>query len=237
MNDKLALLYTLQQLDSAIDVLKKQFAALDAGASEKATLEAGRALHHQASEALRAAGASKTDAELEQKAVETKRQLEETKLYSGKVTNPKELQAIQDEVEMLQRQKIRLDEKLVTILEEVEISQKRETETKQTESEAQSANRSKVQRYKQEAGRIAEQARVLSAQRTEAQAAVPPDLRKRYEAIRANKGGIGIVKVEDANACGGCKMGLPSSLVKRIQEGRGLETCENCGRILWSGKA
>ena len=237
MNEKLALLYTLQQLDSTIDVLKRQFGALDTGAVEKAALDAARAQNQQANEALHAVSGSRKDAELEQKAVDTKRQDVETKLYSGKISNPKELQAFQDEVEMLQRQKVRLDEKLVLLAEELEVCQKRATETAKALSEAQSASRAKLSRYKQDATKIADQARLLSAQRTEAQAVVPADLRKRYEAIRANKGGIGIVTVEDSNACGGCKMGLPSSLVKRLQEGRGLETCENCGRILWSGKA
>ena len=76
------------------------------------------------------------------------------------------------------------------------------------------------------------QARELNRQRAEAASQIEAALLKRYDSLRAAKGGVAIVPIEDKNACGGCKLGLPSSLLERVQSGRSMELCDNCGRLL-----
>src|SRR5690348_3402483 len=110
MKEKLAALYTLQQLDSTLDALKKQYAALDAGRAEEAVYREAKAARDEAEAGLHTTTTALRDAELEQKTVEAKRAEYETKLYSGSVRVPKELQAMQEEVEMLGRQRGKLDE-------------------------------------------------------------------------------------------------------------------------------
>ena len=66
---------------------------------------------------------------------------------------------------------------------------------------------------------------------------MPDNLIKRYESLRLSKAGVAIVALQDGNACGGCKMALPSSLVTRIHAGTGMEICQNCGRLLYDLEA
>ncbi|HZT41328.1 MAG TPA: C4-type zinc ribbon domain-containing protein [Chthonomonadaceae bacterium] len=233
MKEKLAALYALQQLDSALDALKKQYAALDPGRAEEAAYRAAKAAHDEADANLHTTTTALRDAELEQKAVEAKRTEYETKLYSGSVRVPKELQAMQEEVEMLGRQRGKLDEKILTLMDDLEGVRAREAEARQRLTETETALRAKRATYKQEAERMQAQARELAAQRKQAAAAVAPDLIRRYESLRAMKGGVAIAPLEDNNACGGCKMGLPSQLVHRVRVGTTLEFCDNCGRILF----
>lgn len=232
MKEKLADLYALQQLDSALDALKRQYAALDPGRAEEAAYQAAKTAHDEAEAKLHATSGSLQDAELEQKTVESKRAEYEKKLYGGTVRVPKELQAMQEEIDMLGRQRSRLDEKILALMDELETDRTREAQTRQTLTTTQAALREKHAAYKQNAETMAAQARLLSAQRKEAAQKVAPDLSKRYEMLRAAKGGLAIVPLVEGNACGGCKMGLPSSLVKRVRDGETIEVCDNCGRLL-----
>lgn len=232
MKEKLAALYALQQQDSAIDILKKQYALLDSGKEEKAAFAAAEKNSKEAEAALHAARAAVTDTELEQKTVEEKRADYETRLYSGKVTNAKELQAMQDEVDMLARNRDRLGDKLKSLLTELEECREREAGAKKALEEMKASLAEKQTAYKVDSEKIVAQARALVAQRAEAAKQIAPPLLKRYEALRTIKAGLAVVPVEDGNACGGCKMGLASSVVRRVQAGDDLEMCENCGRIL-----
>jgi predicted nucleic acid-binding Zn-ribbon protein len=225
-------LYELQQLDSALVALQKQYNALDSGRTEKAAAEAARAAHQDADSTLHATSAALHDAELEQKSVEAKTTEFEKKLYGGTVRAPKELQALQEEIEMLKRQRGRLDEKILTLMDDLEILRQREAETRQALATNEEALRAQQVTYKRAAEQLVAQARVLNSQRGEHARSIPPALLKRYDSLRASKGGVAIAPLEDGNACGGCKLGLPASLVTRVQQGDSMEFCDNCGRIL-----
>ena len=236
VKEELAALYGLQQLDSGIDALKRQFAALDPGRVEQAAYEAAKAAHDAAEKTLHTTQAEQRDAELEQKSVETKRKQYETKLYSGKVTAPKELQAIQDEVDMLARLRGKLDEKLVLLIDQNKAQQAQESETKQALTKTAAAYKAKYTVYKQVAEQTRDQAQLLQQQRAVAAKAIAPTLLKTYEALRAGKHGIAIAAIEDGNACSGCKMGLPSSIVTQVKEGKEIMLCDTCGRMLYENE-
>ncbi len=61
---------------------------------------------------------------------------------------------------------------------------------------------------------------------------IDPALLKRYTSIRSNYANP-IATVEN-NQCSGCRMSLPTSIVKKVESGTGLVECENCGRILYN---
>jgi len=144
MKEQLAALYALQKLDSGMDALLRKFGALDKGATEKAAFDAANAAYKELDHALHAISGMLKDTELEQKAVEEKRAAEEKKLYSGTVRNPKELTAMQEEVEMLARQRSRLDEKIILLMDEVETAKQHQVVAKKALSVARAALKAKV---------------------------------------------------------------------------------------------
>ena len=229
---QLLLLYDLQQLDSALDALKKLYGALNQGKAEQAAHEAAKAVHKEADGELKVVQTAIRDAELEQQSIEAKKTEEEAKLYSGKVRSPKELQALQDEVEMLDRRRATLDEKLVILMDGLETRRKRAAGTKQELNAATAALRAKVTAFNKETETMRSQALELSKQRAASSAAIPPDLLKRYDRLRPTKNGVAIVAIVDGNMCGGCNMGLPSSVVTRVHEGSAIVLCDNCERLL-----
>ena len=235
MKQQLAALFLVQQQDSKIDALKRRFSLLDSGKEDKVAYDAAEATHKKGLEALHRASGELKDAELEQKQTETKQSDFEKKLYSGKVTNPKELQSMQDEVEMLGRLKVKQDDRILELIEAVD---KCKAENKVTLSALKASRASladTVSRYQVDAQAIRDEAQAIVAGRGKLAAEVPPMLLKRYEAMRPTKAGVAIVGIEDGNSCGGCKMALPSGLVTLIRAGEGIQLCQNCGRMLAEG--
>src|SRR5438105_1097610 len=110
----------LQELDSRIDALMRERAALDDGNALKQAHEATEVALAEARERLHSHEADQANAELELRSVEEKRATVSKKLYEGKVTNPKELSAMEQEIEMFGRQRGRLDERILGLMEEIE---------------------------------------------------------------------------------------------------------------------
>jgi uncharacterized protein len=232
MKEKLVALYRLQVLDSTLDELKRQFSVLDAGSAEKQAFQAAETAAAEAQSDLNRTAANLKDAELEQQQVETKRKQYEDKLYSGKVTNPKELQAMQAEVEMLGRQKSTLDERIIVLMGEVETKKQINEQSAIALKAARKAYTARYAAYKESAEAVKAKAQGVIADRAKALEGVDPTLIKQYEKMRAARGGLALAAIQDGNACGGCKMALPSTLVTRIKEGKSIEVCQNCGRML-----
>src|SRR2546429_1144624 len=130
MNAALPALYELQLIDSALALATRQLKALDTGAREQAAADTARAAHESAAALLHETSGNLKDSELELQTVEKKRSDFEGKLYSGKVSAPKELSAMQEEIEALGRQRGKLDERILTYLEEIETRRTDEASTK-----------------------------------------------------------------------------------------------------------
>lgn len=232
MKEKLLALYELQQVDSALDALKRQYAAMDRGQEERTRYDAAKAAHEETLAALKAAETDHNDTKLELEGVVTKHKEVETKLYSGSVRNPKDLQFMQEEVEMLGRNRERLEEKLATLAADVEACRAREKSAKKILSEAIKAYNVKASAAQEQSATFKAQAEALTAQRKTQETDITPDLIKRYNTLRASKQGIAIVILQDGNACGGCKMGLSRDTVQRVREGKVVVICENCERMV-----
>jgi predicted nucleic acid-binding Zn-ribbon protein len=78
------------------------------------------------------------------------------------------------------------------------------------------------------AGRLA----ALREDRVPALAALAPDLRRRYDALRAKKGAA-VTTVDSQNCCTKCRMLAPTQQLSEVRRGR-LEQCRGCGRWLTS---
>jgi predicted nucleic acid-binding Zn-ribbon protein len=235
LKENLAALYTLQQLDTALDTIKRQMAALDPGRAERAIYDGAKQEHTTAETHLHQLQATIRDTELEQKSVEAKRIHEEKRLYGGTVRNPKELQALQEEVEMLGRQRGRLDEKLLELMEALEAAKTEEANKKRTLKSAAIALKARQEEYKQQAEVLTEQGKEVFLQRKQAVPPVPPNLLKQYETLRASKGGLAIAGIIEGDACEGCRMKISGSQLAQVHEAAQITFCDNCNRILVVG--
>jgi len=158
---------------------------------------------------------------------------EDARAVSGKVTSPKELTAIQEEVASLHRRQATLEDEL---LEKMEQRETLEAELAELAGrrEAVTAEQAKVTEARDAA--LAEIERELEVERA-ARAALAPgigeELLRLYEQIRARYGGIGAGALV-GNTCQGCRVSVSHvelAALRKLPPER-VKRCENCRRIL-----
>ncbi|MCL6553303.1 MAG: hypothetical protein K6W08_09310 [Firmicutes bacterium] len=227
-----ALLYQLQQVDSAIAQLTAQRAGLDDGTAARAEVAAAEAQAAELAERLRRLRGQAREAELSIAALEAKRARAEADLYSGRVRNPKELAAMQDEVAQLARQKARREDELLSLLGDLERLEPEERAARQRLVEAQRALEVRLDAHRAAVTALDARLGALEAQRTALLAGIDEALYRRYERLRQAKGGVAVALVREG-VCEGCHVTVPERLVVRLQDDPELlAACDGCGRLL-----
>jgi uncharacterized protein len=157
----------------------------------------------------------------------------EKQLYSGSVTNPRELQALQDDVASIRRRIGQLEDDELEIMELVEpVDAERGQLTGERERLDAEGARLRTALGEAESELAAELA-VVQAERETAAADVPDELWPEYDKLRARFGGVGIARLV-GSTCQGCHLALPAVEVDRIRKLPLDEAvhCEECGRLL-----
>lgn len=232
LSETLTALNAVQQLDTRIQRAKRLQSTLDNGAEATKQSEAARDLAEQKRAAHHHVAGELKDSELKLETLETKRKSYQQKLYQGTVTNARELSNIEKEIEALGRQRSDLDGRILELMEQAEQSQAEMTVADANSQRAQGHRTDMLAAYRSRYEALGLELTDLTRLRLEAVAQVEDKaLLKRYEDIRSKAGGVGIAPM-DGNACGGCHMTLPATLVKAVKESGQVQTCDNCGRLL-----
>lgn len=154
----------------------------------------------------------------------------EKDLYSGRITNPKELTNLQHEAEGLKAQRSQLEDKLLEIMEQVELT----SASIASISGELKALEDDWHHRQQQLSRDMEQLKTLLAdlgnKRQLLSAEIDPQAIEVYSDLK-RKRGTAVVKVEQG-ICRGCQLSLPASDLQQVRGG-GLVQCSSCSRILF----
>jgi predicted nucleic acid-binding Zn-ribbon protein len=165
--------------------------------------------------------------------VTTKARNEEARAVSGKVTSPKELTAIQEEVAGLKRRQATLEDELLELMEQRETLEGELAELA-TRRDAFTADQAEVTKARDAA--LAEIDRELDGERVARDRVLPEvgeTLRALYDQVRSRQSGIGAAALV-GNTCQGCRVSIsPVELaaIRRLPPEE-VKRCENCRRIL-----
>jgi predicted nucleic acid-binding Zn-ribbon protein len=229
-------LLAVQELDSRVDLLRHQRASLPE-IVRIAELETGRG---DVDDRLRDARIvvddltveqKKADADVEQ--VKVRRTRDRDRMDQGLISNPKDLERMQHELESLERRIGSLEDAELEIMEQLEEAQGTvDTLTAQlAETDAQIAELASARD-----GRWVEidaSLRETEDARAAAVEGMPEDLVALYERLRAQKGGVGAAALR-ARQCGGCQLSIDAAELGVIRAAAADEVvrCEECQRIL-----
>jgi predicted nucleic acid-binding Zn-ribbon protein len=228
-------LLVLQDHDTAIEQLRHRRATMP----ERAQLHAlGERLAQLETTAAAVGGERDEIARRQQKledelaSLEDKLVMLETRMYSGAVTIPRELQAMQADSESLKRRQSALEDQVLEAMDEREPLDVQlgalEMDRAELDTEAGSLRAAIVE------AEVAIDAEIASedAARATAAATLPPDLLSLYEQLRA-KLGSGAARLVKGS-CAGCHLALPATEVDRIKREPpdAVIRCDQCGRIL-----
>lgn len=229
-------LLQVQVHDTAVDQLRHrrrtlpEIARLAAVDDELARIEADRA-----EAAAAAGGAARAQRRLEDELalVESKVSELDARLYSGVVTVPRELQAMQSEGEALRARRGELEDRVLEAMAEREARDAAVAalDSRRAELDVEGAGlRASIAESEAVIDRDLE---AEMAARSESAAAVPSDLASLYERLRSRLGGVAAAPLANGR-CGGCHLALPATEIDRLRREPpdALVHCEQCGRIL-----
>jgi len=231
VREELLKLCQVQELDLAMDKREKLLAGLDDGQSAKAEVERLNAELAQAGQNKKQTDKEYFDRELELKGIEAKRKKAEDLMYSGRVSNLKELKDLQQEVEMFKREIDVLSTRVLELMDEQEEHRKKEKESRAALEQAQKSLQAVLGEYEATSARLKEEIVSLQSQRQELAQTISQPLLRRYEQMQSKQGILAAVAMKN-EVCAGCHVTIPSHLMKAIREAQSVQTCDSCGRML-----
>ncbi|WP_426572519.1 zinc ribbon domain-containing protein [Aquihabitans sp. McL0605] len=157
----------------------------------------------------------------------------DTKLYSGTVTSPGELQDLQKEIDALSRRISLLEDNEIEIMEQVEPVEARLVELEATVEQRRAVLADAELRLTASEAEVLADIDAEVALRASSLEPVPAELLAEYQALRGGRGGIGVARLVGAQ-CGGCHLTLSAMEAARMRKLPAGEVahCEECGRIL-----
>jgi uncharacterized protein len=234
--EELELLLLVQEHDTALDRLRHRRASLPERAQLDARLNEMRAQQTQLTSVTnqqRAVHADERRLDDEARTIREHADDAEKKLYAGTTTSPRELQAMQADVEMLRRQVSDLED---SELEVMEAREKLDAEVAALEaslSTIESAAQVLRDAISVAEGEIDAEIATEEAARAELASGVDTALLNNYERRRTQNKGAGAARLV-GNTCQACHLTIPSTEAERIRHAAGTEVdyCDNCGAIL-----
>jgi hypothetical protein len=224
------LLWTLQQLDTELRTLTEKLGRIPsrvddlkkAAASIKAELDQAKndIIEHKKQYKL---------CEVELKGAEEKVASYSVQLYSAKTNE--QYKAFLKEIEGQKKLKASIEDRMIVLMEETEALDRKVKENEKKSAELHSETTRKVEMIEAEKKEIEAAIATRQQQREATAAAIPAELIKRYERVRASKGGIAVATVRKER-CSGCLSPIPAQRILEIERQDHLYLCEACGRIL-----
>ncbi|HEU0000071.1 MAG TPA: hypothetical protein VFQ36_04185, partial [Ktedonobacteraceae bacterium] len=225
-------LYQLQQLDLELERIVAEQQTLIRALQGDTTLAKARAEQRITQQQLQSGLQAQKEAEWALEELDQRLKRLEQRLYSGSITNPKELYAVQQETQHLRAQQSRQEEMTLEVMDATDTLRemaKQKSEALQKAEEAWSQfNATSVQRGEQ----LESKRQEAVTRRDQFASGIDADLLQRYETLKRSKQGRAVSKVEQ-NSCQWCRVFLTPSELQRARASRDLQMCGNCGRILY----
>ncbi len=227
-------LFALQEIDSAIDAADRELESVRAQMGEDEAVLAARAAVAEQEARRRAAEARARDLETQITDLRAKAEPVERKLYGGSVRQPKELQDLNDEVEMYRRQQRAIEDRQLEVMEELESSAAGLAAARKAAAEVEGAWEMRQASLRARENEIQRHRAELVEQRGERARRIDAQRLALYERLRKARGGRAVARIE-RGICQGCRIALPTTLQQRARSGLQVVQCTSCDRILYAG--
>jgi uncharacterized protein len=230
---QLKLLWDLQQLDVAINTLKKAIeeAPPKSGVDEaEEKLEQVKAEHGEKDLQLKADRKNLKDTEMRiQKIVDDRKELNEN-MYDGKGA-AKELEQMLKKMDLLAEEKKKLEDITITLMESVEEQEESLNKTESELSELEINLRELKEKLSAELLEYNTELAELEQKRNRMAEEVEPKELERYTMLSQKHQGRPLAMVEN-DICGACRVFISSALRGKLYNPDAIVYCENCGRLL-----
>ncbi|MDH7489522.1 MAG: C4-type zinc ribbon domain-containing protein [Anaerolineae bacterium] len=225
-------LYRLQQAELERADCAQRLAQAVAILGDSSQVETAAAQAKTAQVALTKAQAAVRELELQTQSVKAKRANTEERMFSGKVTNPKELASLQSESEALQRRIAKLEDDLLEALIALEEAQANADAASARLAEATAQREAQVADLTRQRGELEQRIAHLDATIAQIRASLTPDNLSLYEYLARRKGNRPVALLTRANVCGACGVSVPIAIAQQARDRSRVAFCPSCERIL-----
>ena len=227
-------LLSLQELDLALDRIQ--------GDTDKAELELSSGIgvdqvESQLQEETERLQEAQTQHRIQQLETESQRERSarlDEQLYGGNVTNPRDLETLQQEASNVRTFLEQQDAKLSELTTTAEESQNRMDELNKELAASKAAWKKRHTQLQAEIDRWASERETIADDRENLAVTLDPVTVQHYESLRKAKRGLAVAKVE-RGLCQACRMSLPTHQQQRVRMARETVLCSSCGRMLCLG--
>lgn len=227
-------LYRLQQGDTQLDKAHNRLNEIEVDLQEDAALRIAQENANNSAIAQESAHKLLKHAEVDVQDQQIKIEQNQARLYSGKVTNPKELQDLQQEAEALRRYLTELEDlQLEKMIAFEDASQQQEQASQSLETAAADVA-AKNGDLRKEKNRLSVEVERWLEERTATLDGITAEEIAIYEELRKQRAGLAIAKV-DKMICSACGTTLSQALAQAARSPTELSRCSTCKRILYAG--
>lgn len=226
-------LYNLQQIDSQLDSAHARIAEIKKNLSDSSAVQKATKRAENAGQAYQKAQIALKRAEQDVEAQQTKIANNERTLYSGSVTNPKELEDLQLESAALKRHLVTLEDKLLEAMVAYEDAENAHHSAQSNlDSTKDQVAKENVDLTSEHTSLVAD-VEELEAQREAAVTPISAEDLQLYENLREIRHGLAVTEVVD-NSCSACGYNLTAAQAQAARSPSKVTTCDSCRRILYS---
>jgi predicted nucleic acid-binding Zn-ribbon protein len=225
-------LFTLQEIDLAIDQRERRLAEIEEELQEPEALVEARQALDEVRQQQSQLQAQQRDLDLQTTEVRDKASQLEQKLYSGTVHSPKELQDLQEDMMSVRRQASAREDALLAIMVETEDTAGLLSQAEEALRHEQAVWDEARAHLVEEKARIESDLAELRASRKERLSSVDQPSLQLYDRLRDRRQGIAVARVE-RGMCQGCRISLPMSTLQKARSANNLVQCVSCERILY----
>ena len=173
----------------------------------------------------------KVDGDVEQ--VKARRVRDRDRMDKGLITNPKDLERMQHELQSLERRITSLEDDELEVMARLEEAQRTLDSVATQVAAADERLAALATAADEKQAEIDAQLTQVTGERTSAAEGMPEALMALYEKLRAQKGGVGAAALHQRR-CTGCQLGIDNAELAVIKRAPSDEVirCEECSRIL-----
>lgn len=224
-------LFALQETDFALDSARARLEETESQLGETEELTSARGWLEAAAEHLRQLRSTQSDLEFEADEVRAKVAAVEAKLYSGDVTDSRELSDLDADLKSINHNLQTREDALLTSLEQTEEGEAAAAQAQAILSDIEARWKAGQAQLQAEKADLEPQIERLRAIREEQSAAADRASLSLYDILRERRDGSAVATVE-RGMCQGCRITLPRNIIQKARNPGALVQCVSCERIL-----
>ena len=226
-------LYDLQEMDWEISDSETSLADVRARLKDESEINAARTRLARLTARLDELAPIRANIESSLSLMEERLGNAERRLYGGAVTNPRELEAAEEERRTLQEQRADEEDRMLDVMVEVEELQQGRDSTQELLSRLLAERETEYVELLERQDVLVAKLDELRGQRRRITPDIPVATLSVYETLLKSRGGHAVAKVE-RGLCQGCRLALPTMENQRAKTSQNIVQCSSCQRILYS---